>query len=274
MKELSLGFSCISFLYWIFLNGYTMLDKKDNLVWMTVILFFLLLWFVNLLYSKKKHIPLWTVVSMNTIAAVAIFVFIVIQVFMFTALNERNPENVDYLIVVGDRSNEIGKPSRNTRLKLDMVLDYLRGNPNTYIVLTGNQYEEQTYNIVSVMAKYLLDEGVSAEYLLVEMQASSLKENILYSNTIIRSQIQRNRRDFEANVAINAGPVFVAGEEKPISVGLIVNDCSVFRAKALAKRAGLRHFGMIVVESDLALYPHLMLKEAIFIFKDKFIGHI
>ncbi len=274
MEEFSLGVSSVSFLYLLFLDGYMPLNAKDRFIWIAVVVFFLLLWYINRLYRNKKSIPLWLVVSSNTIAAVAVFVLIVVQILIFSAMGKKQIRNADYLIVVGDRSNEIGTPSVNTGNVLNTVLQYLRNNPDTYVILTGNQAEDQVHNIVYVMAKYLMNEGVQREYLLTEMQASSLMENIVYSNEIVRWQVANNRKDFEGSLAINAGPVYIAEEEKPIRIGLAVCDCFAYRAKELAKKAGLRHFDIYPVKSDFVLYPHLFLREVIYIFKDKFIGQI
>lgn len=274
MKECALGLSVISFFYLLVMDGYVLLEVKDKLLWMVVIVFFLTLWYINVLYQKRKYVPLWLVVSSNTIAAVAIFVFIIILTFIVRPMSGKHSESVDYLIVVGDRSNEIGTPSVNTAYKLDVVMQYMRNNPNTYIILTGNQESRQKHNIVYVMAKALMDEGIREEYLLAELQARSLKENILYCNAIVHAQIESNRKVFENDSAINAGPVLIAEEEKPISIGMIVGDCSAYRAKELAKKAGLRHFEIFPVRSDALLYPHLILQEVVYIFKDKFIGHI
>jgi len=153
-------------------------------------------------------------------------------------------------------------------------MDYVSGNSETNIVLSGGKAEESNVSYAEYMASYLVDRGVDPDLILVEIQSKNTRESIIYSNALIARVVKERRKEFSEAMAINAGPVYIAEEEKPLAIGLITNDISACRVKLFINKKRYRQWDTFSSRSDIWLYPHFTLKETFMILKDKFMGYL
>ena len=59
-----------------------------------------------------------------------------------------------------------------------------------------------------------------------------------------------------------------------IHIGILTSDFHLFRAKAIARKQGVKNVYGIAAPTDIGLAPHLWLRECFAILKDKFMGNI
>ena len=264
--------SSICFIYFLFLNMY-----KDfyiyYLMWLFLSLFFLLISFIQRKYNKNRKVPLWLLVSMYTVTTVGIFIYFFINALIIMSIKRDIKPNIDYLVILEPDFNERNL-DKTTEYILNKVMDYVSGNSETNIVLSGGKAEESNVSYAEYMASYLVDRGVDPDLILVEIQSKNTRESIIYSNALIARVVKERRKEFSEAMAINAGPVYIAEEEKPLAIGLITNDISACRVKLFINKKRYRQWDTFSSRSDIWLYPHFTLKETFMILKDKFMGYL
>lgn len=266
--------SAISFVYFIFLCIYTGIGVSQDYLWFLAAVFFALIGF-GLRYAQK-HPTRWALrfqVTTSVILIVWAIIILVIQFLIVVEASKKVEPGLDYVIVLGGRIKENGKPSKALRERLDMVVDYAKDNQDTYFVLSGGRGEDEPCTEAEGMAEYLIEEGVRRDRLLVELQSRNTHQNIWYSKALIEKNIQDNLGTMNGNLGDNVGPVLVA-EEKPKRIGILTSDFHLFRAMGLARKAEYREFYGISAKCDVWLYLHFAMRETLAILKDKFMGYM
>ena len=86
----------------------------------------------------------------------------------------------DYAIILGAKVNgEI--PSLSLQYRLDAALDYAKENPHVYLILSGGQGAGEHISEAKAMKRFLVENGIQEERLLIEDMSTSTYENLLYS---------------------------------------------------------------------------------------------
>lgn len=120
----------------------------------------------------------------------------------------------DILIVLG--AGVHGETPTNPLVKrLDAAVEYLNKNKKSYVIVTGGQGPQEDVTEAFAMEKYLIENGISADRIIKEEQATSTSENYSYSKEIIDERF--------ANA----------------SIAVITNDFHIYRSKKLAHIAGI-----------------------------------
>lgn len=122
----------------------------------------------------------------------------------------------DYVIVLGAGIKEDGSPTLSLQNRLDRSIDYAVQYPDTYIVVSGGQGQNEPMPEAQAMAWYLKDRGVDPKRIIIEDRSTSTMENFKYSRELI-------------------------GEQKEIA--FITNDFHVFRSNILAGRNDFKAYG-------------------------------
>lgn len=110
---------------------------------------------------------------------------------------------------------EDDRPSDLMVQRLTAALEYLKQHPDSVCVVSGGQGADERYTEASVMRKWLLENGVSAERIYVEDQSVNTRENLQFSANII------------AKSGLNS------------QVAIATDDFHQFRSQHLARQAGL-----------------------------------
>ena len=63
------------------------------------------------------------------------------------------------------------------------------------------------------------------------------------------------------------------GEVRPLRIGILTSEINVYRATAMARHLGLQNPAALTVPTDELLLPHLAVREALAIFKDRLMGN-
>lgn len=78
-------------------------------------------------------------------------------------------EQAVIVLGAGIKGNQV---SRTLQLRLDKTIEYAQKNPNALIVVSGGQGPQETVTEACAMEKYLLENGIRAERILKEEQAT------------------------------------------------------------------------------------------------------
>ena len=183
----------------------------------------------------------------HSMVIVALAVITILCGMIVGEFKSKGHQNLDYIIVLGAQVRESG-PSVVLQYRLDAAIDYLNKNPDTICIVSGGQGVNEPFSEAEGMAKYLLENGIEKDRILLEDESRNTVQNIQNSKDIM--------------------------EELYNGVGIVTNNFHVFRAVQLAKAQGLKCVSGIAADSNVLYLPNNMLRECCGILKDWFMNHI
>lgn len=140
--------------------------------------------------------------------------FLSVQYLMVKETHREDEEDIDALIILGAKVYGM-KPSRSLRYRLDRALVYLKKHPETLVVVSGGQGDDEDVPEAFAMRDYLVKKGYDKENIVTEEESTSTWENLLFSKTILDERLG----DYKAMV--------------------VSNDYHLYRARMLAERMGM-----------------------------------
>lgn len=154
----------------------------------SVILFFMVVFrgtfaqmFSRMLTHKGGRIFLFTA---GGIACIALIGAVVISCFMVKAMNDKPKNSQTTVVVLGCQING-ETPSRMLKRRLDAAYDYLSGNSDVKVIVSGGQGSDEVTSEADVMRKYLLKRGIEDSRIFMEDKSTSTEENLRFSKEII-----------------------------------------------------------------------------------------
>lgn len=123
--------------------------------------------------------------------------------------------NEDAVIILGAgiRGDRVTLP---LKLRLDKAIEYHHKNPDVIIVVTGGQGFQETVTEAYAMKKYLVENGIDEDTILMEEKATSTNENMRFSKLLLDKYF-----------------------EKDYKTVVITNNFHIYRGVAIAKAEGL-----------------------------------
>lgn len=106
-------------------------------------------------------------------------------------IQEAVPRHADVGIVLGAAVWGTG-PSPGLRERLDKALSLYEQGYFPYVIVSGGLGKGKQVTEAAVMQKYLVDHGVPSDRILLETQATSTNENLLYSQQVMVSNNMKN----------------------------------------------------------------------------------
>lgn len=150
----------------------------------------------------------------------------------------------DYAIILGAKVNgEI--PSLSLRYRLDAALDYANDYPHVQLVLSGGQGPGEHISEAEAMRRYLMENGIDEDRLLLESTSTSTYENILYSQEMLPSSVR--------------------------SVTIITSDYHLERSKRIAQNLNLQA-DVVAAKTPEVVEQKLRFRERIALIKTAIIG--
>lgn len=131
------------------------------------------------------------------------------------------------MIILGCQLHDWG-PSVMLQDRLDKALDYLTDHPDTTVVVSGGQGENEPKTEAEGMADYLAGHGIPRENIILETQSHNTHQNLAYSARHLE----------EAGIDIKDGVVIVS------------NGFHLTRAKMLAGRCGYENVSVLAAPSS------------------------
>ena len=116
---------------------------------------------------EPQRIALWIPVSLVTLCASGLVILLLLQILMFGRIPVVAESGLDYVIVLGAQVKPEG-PSRTLKLRLDKAAEYALQNPETTLILSGGQGENEPESEAKAMERYLLEHGVPNRQMILE----------------------------------------------------------------------------------------------------------
>lgn len=183
----------------------------------------------------QKHVVLKRILL--TVFGIGAVSFVIIEALVFTQLNANDPEQADYVIILGSgiKGREL---SLTLKQRLDASLDYIRNHPQTPVIVSGGQGPGESIPEALAMKNYLVEQGITPAQVIMEDKSTSTQENMAFSKKIIDE----------------------AGLEHP-EIMIITSDYHMFRSKYLAAKNGYAAEYGISAPSPGYLKPINMIRE-------------
>ncbi len=235
---------------------------------------FLLLFLLRRLrrrHKKRQPICLRPYVFCFTSYGLGILCMAALLLTIFSHARSTEAENLDYLIVMGTDLDH-NRVSASLKKRLDRALDYAQNNPRTVLVLSGGRGDHDTSTEATVMYYYMVEHGIPAGRLLMEFYSDSTLEKIGYSLRTISEDVEESRMHAQ-ELPPGAEAMLVHGEAQPLRIGILTSEINAYRAAAIARHFGLQASASLTVPTDELLLPHLAVREALAVFKDRLMGN-
>ena len=173
--------------------------------------------------------------------------FVFVEAKILGGFSEKAGAELDCLLVLGAQVRASG-PSRVLQYRLDAARDYLEKNENTICIVSGGRGKNEPCTEAEGMRRYLIEKGIPSERILTETESRNTKENMDYSKTLF--------------------------DPAADSVGIVTNNFHMYRAKRLAKKAGIRRLSAVTAGSTPLYLPNNLLREFMGVVKDHMAGNI
>ncbi len=118
----------------------------------------------------------------------------------------------NYAIILGAKVKK-DSLSLSLQYRLDAALKYANQHPHVIMILSGGQGPDEPISEAEAMRRFLTENGIAEERLILESASTSTYENILFSKKLLPSKIQ--------------------------SVTIITSDYHLARARKIAASLGL-----------------------------------
>ncbi len=217
------------------------------LIWAALAVFF---GGLAILLSSPKlmaRIPTWIRTGFVICCGLGVLLFVVVEGMILGRFGTKAQPGADYMIVLGAQWKPSG-PSYVLQKRLDKAVEYLRENPETFVIVSGGKGSNEPITEASGMKSYLLEKGIEEERILVEEQSTNTYENLVFS-----AQFLDRDRD---------------------CVVLVTNNFHTFRALQIAKKQGYAQIEGLSAGSYPAMVPNNLLREFFGVLKDFAVGNL
>lgn len=199
------------------------------------------------LTCRSERIPGWIRIAWRTLLCAGLALVVVLESMVISGMSSVPPQGLDYVIVLGAKVNVTG-PSPALRRRLNATLAYLEDNPDTMVIASGGRGADEPMSEALCIQRELIAAGIEPERILLEDRSTTTAENMAFSLEWIDSP--------------------------DASVGIVTNNYHVFRALALAKKAGIPNVYGVAAEYTGHTLFHYMIREALCLVADGLMGNL
>lgn len=252
VKVVFLILAIVCLAYYVVIASYAGNSSNFIKIWLAAGIFFLCVF--GAFWAQEKYgifqnlvIPSFLKKAVAACLIVVVTVFVVVEAFIFSGMVQKPDSGLDYLIVLG--AHVRGEtPSRALYKRLERAQQYLKENPETKVVVSGGKGKGEDITEAEAMRRYLEEQGIEPERILMEERSTSTKENMQFSMEIIK--------DYGA------------------SVGVVTNDFHVFRGISIGKKLGCTNIQGVPAKGDMIMEVNYLVRECFAVIKDKIVGNI
>jgi len=191
--------------------------------------------------------PGWLKRTLCILFCLGLLVFCTVEGMILTEYGASAEAGADYCIVLGAQWNPMG-PSEVLRRRLDKAAAYLNENPETKVIVSGGQGDDEVMAEAEGMREYLITAGVEEERILVESASANTCENLVFSGRLLDKESDR--------------------------VVIVTNNFHVFRSLGIARKQGYAHVEGLAADSVLGMGPNNLLREFFGVVKDFLVGNL
>ena len=160
---------------------------------------------------------------------------------------KHNEKKDDYILVLGAGLRDRTMPTEILRGRLDAAIECLKENNSSYIVLSGGQGDDEDLPESHAMSKYLQENGVNKDRIILEDKSRDTNQNFKYSKEKIEEHSHKSLKE--------------------IKVKIITSDSHAFRSSIIAKKNGYANFDNYSSSTVWYLIPVTYTREAFAIVK-------
>ena len=197
--------------------------------------------------SWVARIPRWIRRTIGFIFVIGTLFFLVIEGLILSRFAAVPKPGADVCIILGAQIKESG-PSDVLQRRLDKAAEYLRNNPDTLVIVSGGQGNNEPVSEAQGMRDYLIAKGIAQERIVMEDASTNTLENLVYSARLIDKT-----RD---------------------NVVIVTNNFHVFRAMSIAKKQGYGTVQGLAASTHWANLLNNMLREFFGVVKDFLAGNL
>lgn len=197
--------------------------------------------------------PIWMKGILGILVGGILLLFLVVEGLILSGMTHRPSENLDYIIVLGAQVNG-NRLSNSLLLRLERAKTYLEENPDTIAVLSGGKGKGENLSEAQAMYRYLQEQGITQNRLILEDRSVNTNENLKFSLKIL---------DEREN-----------GKAREKNLGIVTNGFHVYRGVSIGKKQGCIHIEGVPARSNLFLQVNYLVREFFGILKDKAVGNI
>ena len=234
--------------YWLVITLYAGITADFAWIWIACALYF---GGIGLLIRNFHRMPghiataCGAAAAVLTAAAAALFVYFGAQVF--SGMSAQAEGDLDYVIVLGAQVRGT-TASRALTHRLRRALACAEQMPDAVLVLSGGQGDGEDISEAECMRRWLTEQGVDPERLVLEDRSVSTREYLVFSDQLTGCASART--------------------------GIVSNNFHIYRAVGLARKLGYAHPEGIAASSDAVMQVHFVVREIFALAKEKLMGHI
>ncbi|MGN8818745.1 ElyC/SanA/YdcF family protein [Oribacterium sp. HCP28S3_H8] len=223
---------------------------------------------------QKKEVWIAPFVAVFTTYGLGLATLLLLIAIIFAGGHSVERKNLDYVIVLGTDLDD-NRISRSLRRRLDRALAYAEENPGTTFVLSGGRGDYDKSTQATVMYYYMIQHGVPAQNLMMEFYSHSTLEKIGFSMKMIEEDRTEKLEELDRpDSPAQDRRLIIAAEDRPLSVGILTSEFNMYRAVHMAEKFGAQDICPMATRSDELMLVHLLVREAVAIFKDRLMGNI
>ncbi len=233
------------------------------LVWFLVSGFFAFCSFLSFQH-RWSHTPgvfrLCFLLPVGTAAAS----LVLCDILILTAFPDRGEEELDCVIVLGCQVRPDGEPSRSLRSRLDTAAAYLKKNPDTAVIVSGGQGNNEPCSEAEAMAAYLESSGIEGGRIRLESLSSTTAENLRNSFRLCRPSDDRIgivTSNYHLYRSLFIAKRLGGNHPSDDRIGIVTSNYHLYRSLFIAKRLGGNHICGIAAPSLPLYLPNNMLRE-------------
>lgn len=198
------------------------------------------------LHLRQLHVPRGLLGMFAVLAVVVLVIFVAVELHIIGTAFKKADKGADYVIVLGAQVRG-DVPSRTLTRRVQTAADYLKENPRARVIVSGGQGSGEDITEAECMKRQLMALGISGERIFKEDRSTDTYENIKYS-------------------------LEICGRDKK----LVIVTCGyhMYRAKALAARAGAQQVEGLSSASDRILMVNYYVREFFAVVKYRLCGQI
>ena len=122
-------------------------------------------------------------ITLVVLIAAGLCLAVFLSIRMISAMN-REPEKGDVVVVLGCQVKG-ERPSRMLARRLDAALEYLNSEPEALVIVSGGKGADEKISEAECMRRYLEENGIAPERIIMEDKSTTTAENLEFSFNIM-----------------------------------------------------------------------------------------
>lgn len=197
--------------------------------------------YFNEKFKSKK------IMSIFKYCIIAILLFFIIIECAIVIFPKKDNSYSNYVIVLG--AGVKGKrPSLTLKQRLDTTIKYINNqDKKPKIIVSGGQGPGEDISEAQAMKKYLVDNGIKEELIIMEKKSTNTNENLLFSKDILENETSKSVSDLD--------------------IKIITSDFHAFRSNMIAKKLNYNTVSFYTNNTLPLLVPVMYSRELLAVIK-------